>query len=142
MSTIDFMLLTLFWMGSALLALIGVAMLVAGWELSRRDPLEAALLPAARVHAIDVNLSATAHDEVSLATDSDARRRVLATAMARMSDAAAEPSIATATATATAQDPSQSSTPPAVPADRGPWEDTLPRVNLPRVQAAEQAPPI
>ena len=137
MSTIDVLLLALFWVGSALLALIGVAMLIAGWELSRRDPLEAALLPPARVHSIDVNLSATTQDEVSPATDSDARRRVLATAMARMSDAAPTP----APSSATALDRSQSSTPPALPAERGPWEDTLPRVNLPRLQAAEPTPP-
>ena len=138
MSTIDVLLLALFWVGSALLALIGVAMLIAGWELSRRDPLEAALLPPARAHSIDVNLSATTHDEVSPATDSDARRRVLVTAMARMSDAAPAPT--PSSATATALDRSQSSTPPAWPAERGPWEDTLPRVNPPRLKAAE--PPL
>jgi hypothetical protein len=132
LTTFDFLLLGTFWIGSALLGLIGVAMLIAGWELVRNDQAPPAA-PAPRAHSIDVNLAASGPDEAAPATDSDARRRVLAATMARMVDTgpvaptpqADVPTVATAESA------------------RDAWEETQPRVNLPRLdkQQALKTPP-
>mgnify|MGYP000210729092 CR=1 FL=1 len=127
------MLLWLFWGLAALLGLVGIAVLVAGWELVRRHPHVPATPLPMRVHSIDLNLGvptgplqkapvavAASMEPGSPPTDSDARRRALTQAIERMS----EPAKAVA-GTASIE--------------KEPWEDTRPRVNLPVVEPTPPA---
>lgn len=121
------MMVWLFWGCAAVLGLVGIAILVAGWELVRRDPAVPGTPQPMRVHSIDLNLGdpaapalpAASMEQDSPPTDSDARRRTLAKAIERMSEPAR---------------PTANRTPKAKEA----WEDTQPRVNLPTV---ERTPP-
>lgn len=117
----------MFWGLAAVLGLIGMAMLVAGWELVRRNRHSPSQPVPIRVHSIDLNLGEAAApaavpgspDTDPPPTDSDARRRALVLAIERMS----EPARPSAGKLSTAKEP---------------WEDTRPRVSAP---AVERTPP-
>lgn len=119
------MLTLLFWAVAGVLGLLGIAMLVAGWELVRRAPDEAPAPGPLRVHSIDLNLSEAALAKAEAAsppTDSGARRRALAHALERMSEPVPLAAAAKGATGAKAH-----------------WEDTQPRVNLPAAVRTPQA---
>lgn len=119
------MLIGLFWVLAMLAGLVGMALLVAGWELLRRRPQPLPMAAPVRAHSIDVQLGEAtepAGKPAAPPVDSDARRRALAHAIERMSEPARP------------QPGAEVGFRPAPqPATRIAWEDTQPRVNLPTV---------
>jgi hypothetical protein len=104
MTAAEWALTIFFWTGCGLLGLIGLAMIVAGFEMARPSPAPAPPV-APSVSTVDLNLEEAGSDTAP-GTDSDTRRRALSEALGKM-------------AAPTAHDPRL-------------WEETQPRVNIPQ----------